>query len=51
MGVSRARSLAYWEQHVWIETHDHISPGRYQVPAEKRASPADTVSAPENQAE
>ncbi|MGH3799385.1 MAG: hypothetical protein ACRDTD_04470 [Pseudonocardiaceae bacterium] len=41
MSASRARSLAYWEQRVWIETHDHISPGRSQAPAEKPASLAD----------
>ncbi|MFD9669093.1 hypothetical protein ACFWAY_47335 [Rhodococcus sp. NPDC059968] len=41
MSVPRARSLAYWEQHVSIETHDHIFPGRPRVPAEKQASLAD----------
>jgi hypothetical protein len=41
MSVPRARSLAYWEQHVWIETRDHISLGRSQAPAERQASLAD----------
>jgi len=41
MSVPRARSLAYWEQHVWIETRDHISPGPSPAPAEKQASLAD----------
>jgi len=44
MSVPRARSLAYWEQHVWIETHDRISPGRSPVPAEKQVSLADHAS-------
>ncbi|WP_009480330.1 hypothetical protein [Rhodococcus sp. JVH1] len=41
MSVPRARSLAYWEQCVWIETHDHLSSGRPPVSAEKQASFAD----------
>ncbi|MFD9668896.1 hypothetical protein ACFWAY_46290 [Rhodococcus sp. NPDC059968] len=41
MSVPRARSLAYWEQRVWMETHDHTSPGLPQVQAETPASLAD----------
>jgi hypothetical protein len=41
MRVLRARSLAYWQEHVWDETHDRISPGRAPVPAEKQVSLAD----------
>ena len=41
MSVPRARSLAYWERHVWIETRDHLSLGRPPTPDEKQASLAD----------